>query len=42
MRIGRQLDVLPPAFLRFTVFAGEYNTFEGHSERILDRVLAAR
>jgi CubicO group peptidase (beta-lactamase class C family) len=39
---NQRLFVVPAERLVVTVFAGEYNKFEGHSERILDRVLAAR
>jgi CubicO group peptidase (beta-lactamase class C family) len=39
---NQRLFVIPAERLVVTVFAGEYNVFEGHSERILDRVLAAR
>lgn len=36
------LFVVPSEQLVVTVFAGQYNEFAPHSERILDRVLAAR
>jgi CubicO group peptidase (beta-lactamase class C family) len=39
---NQRLFVLPAERLVVTVLAGEYNVFEGHSERILERVLAAR
>jgi CubicO group peptidase (beta-lactamase class C family) len=39
---NQRLFVIPAERLVITVLAGEYNVFEGHSERILDRVLAAR
>lgn len=39
---NQRLFILPGERLVVTIFSGEYNRFEGHSERILDRVLAAR
>jgi CubicO group peptidase (beta-lactamase class C family) len=39
---NQRLFILPDERLVVTILAGEYNKFEGHSERILDRVLAAR
>ena len=39
---NQRLFILPEEKIVVTVLAGEYNLFEGHSERILDRVLAAR
>jgi CubicO group peptidase (beta-lactamase class C family) len=39
---NQRLFILPAERLVVTVLAGEYNVFEGHSERILDRVLASR
>lgn len=39
---NQRIFVVPSERLVVTVLAGEYNRFEGHSERILDRVLAAR
>jgi CubicO group peptidase (beta-lactamase class C family) len=39
---NQRLFIIPAERLVVTVFAGEYNVFEGHSERILDHVLAAR
>ncbi len=39
---NQRLYVLPEERLVVTVMAGEYNKFEGHSERLLARVLAAR
>ena len=39
---NQRLFILPEERIVVTVLAGEYNRFEGHSERILDRVLAAR
>ena len=39
---NQRLFIIPDDGLVVTVMAGEYNRFEGHSERILDRVLAAR
>jgi CubicO group peptidase (beta-lactamase class C family) len=39
---NQRLFVVPGERLVVTVFAGQYNAFEPHSERILDRVLAAR
>jgi CubicO group peptidase (beta-lactamase class C family) len=39
---NQRLFILPAERLVVTVLAGDYNVFEGHGERILDRVLAAR
>jgi CubicO group peptidase (beta-lactamase class C family) len=39
---NQRLFIIPAERLAVTVLAGEYNKFEGHSERLLDRVLAAR
>lgn len=39
---NQRLFVVPEEQIVVTIFAGEYNVFEGHSNRILDRVLAAR
>lgn len=39
---NQRVFIIPDDGLVVTVMAGEYNRFEGHSERILDRVLAAR
>jgi len=39
---NQRLFILPSEKLVVTILAGEYNKFEGHSERILYRVLAAR
>jgi len=39
---NQRLFILPSKKLVVTIFAGEYDKFEGHSERILDRILAAR
>jgi hypothetical protein len=39
---NQRLFVVPTERLVVTVFAGQYNAFAPHSERILDRVLAAR
>jgi CubicO group peptidase (beta-lactamase class C family) len=39
---NQRLFVVPSERLAVTVFAGGYNAFAPHSERILDRVLAAR
>jgi CubicO group peptidase (beta-lactamase class C family) len=38
----QRLFILPSEKLVVTIFAGEYDKSPGHSERILDRVLAAR
>ncbi len=43
MGVGDQLlFVLPSGRLVVTIFAGQYNALEYHSDRILKRVLAAR
>ena len=39
---NQRLFVVPDEGIVVTIFAGEYNVFEGHSNRILDRVLASR
>jgi CubicO group peptidase (beta-lactamase class C family) len=39
---NQRLFILPAERLVVTVLAGDYNVFEGHGERILNRVLAAR
>jgi CubicO group peptidase (beta-lactamase class C family) len=39
---NQRLFILPDERLVVTIFAGEYNKFEGHSDRILERLLAAR
>jgi CubicO group peptidase (beta-lactamase class C family) len=39
---NQRLFVVPSEKLTVTVFAGQYNAFGPHSERILDRVLASR
>jgi len=39
---SQRLFILPDQRLVVTILASGYNRFEGHSERILDRVLAAR
>lgn len=39
---NRRLFIIPQERLVVTVLAGEYNRFEGHSERILGRVLSTR
>jgi CubicO group peptidase (beta-lactamase class C family) len=39
---NQRVFVLPYERIVVTVFAGEYNVFEGHSERLLHRVMAAR
>ena len=39
---NQRLFVLPDADLVVTILAGEYNKFEGHSDRLLDRILSAR
>jgi CubicO group peptidase (beta-lactamase class C family) len=38
---NQRVFVMPKERLAVTVFAGDYNRFEGHSERILLRVMAA-
>jgi len=39
---NQRLFILPEDDLVVTVLAGEYNRFDGHSDRILGRILAAR
>jgi CubicO group peptidase (beta-lactamase class C family) len=39
---NQRLFILPKERLAVSIFAGEYNRFEGHSERLLERILAAR
>ena len=39
---NQRLFILPDEHLVVTIFAGEYNKFEGHSNRLLSRVLEAR
>jgi CubicO group peptidase (beta-lactamase class C family) len=39
---NQRLFILPRERLAVSILAGEYNKFEGHSERLLERILAAR
>lgn len=39
---NQRLFILPKERLAVSIFAGEYNKFEGHSERLLARILSAR
>jgi CubicO group peptidase (beta-lactamase class C family) len=39
---NQRIFVLPEERIVVTIFAGEYNKFEGHSDRILHRIMAAR
>ena len=39
---NQRIFILPQEKVVVTIFAGEYNVFEGHSERILHRVMAAK
>jgi CubicO group peptidase (beta-lactamase class C family) len=39
---NQRVFIVPKERLAITVFAGEYNTFEGHSERLFAAIMAAR
>ena len=39
---NQRLFILPDSDLVVTIFAGEYNKFAGHSDRLLDSILSAR
>ena len=39
---NQRIFVLPELGVAITILAGEYNRFEGHSDRLLERIVAAR